>query len=607
MLKLPRLISDGCVLQQGEQTRIWGFSTPGESIRSRLLDREMITQADGGGRWELGYSWLPSGGPYLLELEGGRQRISLKVYVGEVWVCSGQSNMELPIERVKDQYPAELFSSGAPAVRLFSVTECYDFHTPRQDYLEGEWKGCSREELDRWSAFSWFFASYLQEVRNVPVGIICASLGGSRIEAWMSREALAEYPEFLRVAEQYKDDGFVKSYLAGLDEEEQQWYRELARIEKKDGEWQDIRLPGFLEENGITDFNGVIYLKRTFLVPESMAGKTAALWLGTLVDCDSTYINGSLVGVTGYQYPPRKYQLPEGLLKAGENEIMIRLVCRDGSGRVTPGKPLKLFRGETLIRLEGTWQYQIGCRCRPAPRADFISRKPTGLYQGMLAPCQSFGVRGVVWYQGESNDRRAGQYEGLLRRLICSWRKQWQQQRLPFIIIQLPNFDIDLPKKGSGWPEIREAQGRAGSLPEVAVTVNLDLGEDNDLHPLRKREVAYRAAMAAGGMVYGEAVVWKSPVMQSWQVQDNQILVIFDTGDGKALVTPSGTVPEGFELAGSDRKYHPAAAEIKGNQVLVSSSLVRRPTAVRYGWCNAPGAGLLYNRSGLPAQPFRTA
>lgn len=617
MLKLPLLISEGCVLQQGEKTRIYGWCDPWEQVTVRILGQTQKTQGSTEGRWEVICSGLPCGGPYAMEITAGtRERIRLsQVYVGEVWVTSGQSNMELPVRRVADQYPEELFGGTIPFIRLFTVREQYDFQGPRMDFEEGEWKGSSPETIPEFSAFSYFFAFFLWEKRKVPIGIINSSVGGSPIEAWMGRSALQDDPEKIETADRYRDEGYRKQQSMEMEERQQRWRDALDEKERKHpdtGPWQTMVLPGFFKERGLADFSGILYLRKKLNLPHLMEGKPASLWLGTLVDSDKTYVNGYLAGETGYQYPPRKYQIPEGILKAGENEILIRLVCRNGGGRVTPGKEMRLFNGQASIDVSGIWQMRVGCRCQPAPEEDFIRRRPTGLYHAMMAPCQCYSVRGVVWYQGESNDRRAWEYEGLLKRLIGSFRTQWGQEELPFIIIQLPGFSIDLPDRGSGWPEIREAQSHAGSLDGTAVTVNLDLGEDNDLHPLRKREVAYRAALAAEGMVYKEPAAWKSPVMKSWRTEERttgsqkQVRVFFDDGDGQGLMTKDGETPGEFWLAGADREFHPAAARITGSQVVLFSEAVREPVAVRYGWCNAPCHGLLYNHSGLPAHPFRT-
>ena len=384
--------------------------------------------------------------------------------------------------------------------------------------------------------------------------------------------------------------------------------------------WKEISLPGFLKDRGLEDFVGSIWLKREFQVTEELAGTKAKLWLGTMVDSDETWINGVKVGQTPYQYPPRKYEIPEGLLKKGRNEVTVRLICENGHGRLTPDKEYRIFNERGSIELKGSWKYRIGCRLEtPAPEQTFISWMATGLYQGMLHPCQNYTVKGILWYQGESNDKRPDSYGRLLKKMIQSWRIQWRQEHLPFVVAQLPGFSIDL-EEDNRWPKIRQAQKEAEELPNVAVTVNLDLGEKNDLHPTGKREVAYRMYRAALQTVYKEEVACSGPVpvqirtsagtgaepgtenCESLRVQISFRLDPWERE--KFLMTQDGMAPGEFELAGEDGVWHPAQAAIQGLEVELKCSEVQRPVQVRYGWRNAPDRGLLCSPCGFLAAPF---
>lgn len=611
-LKLPRLISDGCVLQQGKRTRIWGYSVPGTEVTAKLQSQKRTTAAREDGSWEIFFQNLTAGGPFKMEIRNalGECRTVSDVYVGEVWVCSGQSNMELPVRRVMDRYPEEINRKNQ-YVRMFKAEERYDFRRPLDNYAVGEWKERTPENILDFSAAACFFGQYLQEERDVPVGLLDISKGGSRIEAWMGREPLEGYKELLEEADKYSGENKIKEFVLRQEKVMSDWVayvedtsREDALREEPAREWKDILLPGWLDSAGLSDFSGCVWLRRTFTVPEQMAGQQASLWLGTMVDSDKTYINGVLVGETGYQYPPRKYTVPEGILNSGENEICIRLICNDGRGRVTPGKELCLSAGESRVELSGRWQYQVRCSCEKAPEMDFLCRKATGLYNGMLAPARKYTVRGVLWYQGESNDRRPDDYEDLLSRMILSWRKEWAQESLPFIVIQLPGFSIDLPEENSGWPRIREAQKRAERLPGTAVTVNLDLGEDNDLHPQDKMEIARRAAMAARGMVYKEDVPFRGPVPASWTFEKGTVRIKFDMMDGGLLRTKDGQAPGEFYMAGEDGVFYQAECELQGSQAVVRCKDVAEAAVVRYAWGNAPRRGLLCSRQGLLAAPF---
>lgn len=644
MLRLPRLISNGCVLQQGEKTRIFGFADPGETVSVRLQDCLACGAADGSGRFDLYLSHLRPGGPFSMTVESGSgECLRLEeVYVGEVWLSSGQSNMELPMERVRDRYPGAIENSANPQIHMFQVSEHYDFEEALEDCQTGEWKAACPESVRDFSALSLFFTQFLQEHLRIPVGIINVSLGGSPIEAWMSREALEGEPEALkeadfwrvpgRIEERQREDAAalnlwhqsLQAQDKGLPENGGGWMApadDQNEPEEHAGErWKEISLPGFLKDRGLEDFVGSIWLKREFQVTEELAGTKAKLWLGTMVDSDETWINGVKVGQTPYQYPPRKYEIPEGLLKKGRNEVTVRLICGNGHGRLTPDKEYRIFNERGSIELKGSWKYRIGCRLEtPAPEQTFISWMATGLYQGMLHPCQNYTVKGILWYQGESNDKRPDSYGRLLKKMIQSWRIQWRQEHLPFVVAQLPGFSIDL-EEDNRWPKIRQAQKEAEELPNVAVTVNLDLGEKNDLHPTGKREVAYRMYRAALQTVYKEEVPCSGPVpvqirtsagtgaepgtenCESLRVQISFRLDPWERE--KFLMTQDGMAPGEFELAGEDGVWHPAQAAIQGLEVELKCSEVQRPVQVRYGWRNAPDRGLLCSPCGLLAAPF---
>jgi sialate O-acetylesterase len=610
-LCLPKLLSDGCVLQQGKNTRIWGKTEAHKGVTVEFQQKTIFTRADETGDWQIMLSLLYPGGPFSLTVrsETGEVIRLQQVYVGEVFVCSGQSNMELPMERLKDQYPEELCRPGEPNIRLYKVREHFDFDGPLLDHRDASWSACSEETIKNFSAVSYFFGRNLLEARNVPVGLINLSLGGTPAEAWMGKEALLSYPRALETLKKFQDKEFVKGHMAENERLQREWHE---RIDQQDmgyeGQWEpwkEIILPGFLKDSGIEDFCGSIWLRRKFHVPDDIKGTTARLWLGTMVDSDRTYINGELVGETGYQYPPRKYVIPEGVLKSGENEIVIRLVCDHGEGRMTPEKPYKIFTKDHEIHLEGLWEYRIGFQCGPAPEMDFLNRKPTGLYNAMVAPCLPYTVKGVLWYQGESNDRSPDTYEDLLRRLILNWRENWKQDTLPFVVAQLPGFSIDLKKDSDSWPKIRYAQSQAAQLSLVAVTINLDLGEWNDLHPLNKKEVARRMSLAVRAMIYGESVEWNGPRLRSYEVIGGRVKLSFKTDGEKDLIIKGEAGEEAFLLAGADHIFYPTEVQLEGTTVSLWCSEVAEPKIICYCYSNAPRKGLLFTQEGLPAAPFR--
>lgn len=607
-VRLPKLFQDGCVLQQGEHTKIWGFCRPEERIQVWIQGKRKETVSDDRGRFELELPTLEPGGPYELEVKGEREEeIQIShVFVGEVLVCAGQSNMELPMRRVAVRYPEEFQAGGCEQVHIYKVMEHPEFQEPLEEHEEAYWYSCSKENLEEASAVSYFLGKFLYEKYEVPIGILNLSLGGTPAEAWISREGLANYPEYRNIRTRYQSAELRENIVNTYNRNMQDW---LLQLEQQEREMQPkrrgmIQVPGWLEDQGLPDFCGVIWLRRKFEMPENAREEQGILRFGTLADSDRIYLNGKQIGETGYRYPPRRYPIEKGLLKEGENEIAIRLVCQEGDGRITPGKDHDIVtKSGTEISLEGQWEYEIRGTAEPAPIQEFLNRKPSCLFQGMAAPCIPYTVKGVVWYQGESNDRDPESYEGLLKTLILDWRRHWKQEHLPFVILQLPNCGIDIAP-GDAWPLIRQAQSRAAQLPEVAVTVNIDLGEDNDLHPLNKKDVAYRAFLALEKLVYKEDVTAQGPTLTHMNMKKKQLVLTFCTGDGEALETMEGHAPQGFEVRTEKDDFREAAAKLEGNRIILDCSGLGRPVQVRYAWSCTPGGNLLCNHTGLPAEPF---
>ncbi|MGN0295581.1 MAG: sialate O-acetylesterase [Lachnospiraceae bacterium] len=607
-IKLPRLLGEGCVLQRGPQTRIWGWYDRNRKITASFQGKQYVTETEDDGSFELLLECSEAGGPYTLELagDGGQTRRLDEVYVGDVFVCSGQSNMELPMSRVKERFPEEFLRGGCKEVHHYKVTECAEFDGALKDHRDARWTPCTGEYLSDVSAFAYFFGCMMQEKEQVPIGLINISLGGTPAEAWMSAESLEGYPDLMAIRSRYSDPVYREKLLKRQEEAENRWHQALREQERatEGAEWKPIPVPCFFQEEGPADFCGLLHLKYTFTVPEHLCGSQALLRLGTMTDSDDTYINGVKVGETGYCYPPRRYEIPAGILKGGDNEILIRLACRDGKGRITPDKPYEIvFPSGECISLEGTWQYQIRAVSEPAPELEFMTRKPTVMFQGMTAPCLPATVKGVLWYQGESNEHEPDRYEALLKGLIADWRNHWKQEKLPFTIIQLPACGLDNAGNGA-WAVIREAQKQASMLPDVAMTVNLDLGEYNDLHPVDKKGVAHRAFLAARSLMYGEDTIWQGPEPVSFEVGEKELILVFDTKDGGNLGLIHGSTPGEFEVAGPDGIFCRVQGRLDGEKVRLETEHLSEIIAVRYAWSDAPSEGLLCNGEGLPAAPF---
>lgn len=627
-LRLPRLISDGMILQQKKQIKMWGFDRPGRKVMLSFLGEEYVAVADGQGRFEAVLPPMEPGGPYNLYIgnENGEEIVVTDILIGDVWLCAGQSNMELPMERVKDRYPEEIRECSEPFIRTFKVIEHSDFHGPLRELQSGSWEKADTGTILKFSATAYFFAKQMYQMTGVPVGLINTSLGGSRIQSWMSREMLQGDVEDLLLAEKYADDAFVAGQLErnqenmeawhrNLDEQDQGLKRNFKELKAPEPSFKEVSIPFFFRDTQLQGFIGSVWFLRNFQVTGGLAGKAAKLWLGTIVDGDTVYINGVMVGHTDYQYPPRKYEIPEGLLREGENTIVIRVKCENGHGRFTDGKKYALWNDEEEIDLTGKWYYEIGAACEQIEPTDFVNWKPTGLYNGMVAPCRPYTLAGILWYQGESNTHVPEVYLELMKRMVAGYRKEWGEE-LPFLYVQLPNFaidryDSDADETGQGWPVVRELQRRAKKLPRVGMAVTMDLGEDNDLHPLNKKEVGFRLAMLAAKMLYGIASECEGPEICGidYEMEKTGAVLLYfkNITDGMyAYGGEKGKEIRDFELRDEQGIWHRAAAVIKEDTIrLTPVERIRiRPCGVRYLFSNISHGAMIYNRAGFPLSPF---
>lgn len=627
-LRLPRLISDGMILQQKKQIKMWGFDRPGRKVMLSFLGEEYVAVADGQGRFEAVLPSMEPGGPYNLYIgnENGEEIVVTDILIGDVWLCAGQSNMELPMERVKDRYPEEIRECSEPFIRTFKVIEHSDFHGPLRELQSGSWEKADTGTILKFSATAYFFAKQMYQMTGVPVGLINTSLGGSRIQSWMSREMLQGDVEDLLLAEKYADDAFVAGQLErnqenmeawhrNLDEQDQGLKRNFKELKAPEPSFKEVSIPFFFRDTQLQGFIGSVWFLRNFQVTGGLAGKAAKLWLGTIVDSDTVYINGVMVGHTDYQYPPRKYEIPEGLLREGENTIVIRVKCENGHGRFTDGKKYALWNDEEEIDLTGKWYYEIGAACEQIEPTDFVNWKPTGLYNGMVAPCRPYTLAGILWYQGESNTHVPEVYLELMKRMVAGYRKEWGEE-LPFLYVQLPNFaidryDSDADETGQGWPVVRELQRRAKKLPRVGMAVTMDLGEDNDLHPLNKKEVGFRLAMLAAKMLYGIASECEGPEICGidYEIEKTGAVLLHfkNITDGMyAYGGEKGKEIRDFELRDEQGIWHRAAAVIKEDTIrLTPVERIRiRPCGVRYLFSNISHGAMIYNRAGFPLSPF---
>ena len=620
-VRLPKLISDGMVLQRGDSTKIWGWAAPGEEVKVDFIGNNYQTRADASGEWLIILSPLQAGGPHIMKIEASNSITLNDILVGDIWLCSGQSNMELPVRRVRPLYEAEIAASANNYIRSFTVPKNYVFKEPQKDLAAGSWKAADPETVLDFSAAAWFFARELYEVYKVPVGLITSAFGGSPAEAWISEEALKEFPVHYNELQQWKSDSLINAIAASDQKRTEEWYRKLQQADEgyktpgkkwydaslNTDDWKTTIIPGFWSATGLKGINGVVWFRKEIIVPASAEGQSGTLNLGRIVDADSAFLNGTFIGTVSYQYPPRRYTIPAGLLKEGSNILSVRVISNIGDGGFVPDKPYDLSAGGFTISLEGEWKYKVGAVMPPLKGQTFLGYKPGGLYNAMLAPLLNYRLKGILWYQGESNAGRPDEYRTLLPGLIRDWRQNFSQGNVPFIIVQLPNFmEAKSTPSESSWALMREAQTEALKLPATGMAVTIDVGEWNDIHPLNKKDVGVRLALAARKVAYGENdVVYSGPTYKSMEIKRRKIIILFDN-TGSGLIVKGGGNLKQFAIAGADMKFVWANARIRGNKVIVRSKVIKKPVAVRYAWADNPEGANLYNREGLPASPFRT-
>lgn len=621
-LRLPALVRDSMVLQRDTRIKIWGWAGEGQKVRISFLGKNYNTKADKDGKWDV---WLPpqmAGGPYNMEISADKKIVLRDILVGDVWFCAGQSNMVHYMGIHSETYGQDIAGANYPFIRQFLVPTETNLDGPADDLGQGYWKAANHENVKRFSVVAYFFALELYEKYGVPIGIINASVGGTPIEAWTSEEGLSRFPDIMQKIERNRDTAYVNSRSRAVSAYQAKRYGRPVTDKGLTGTikwfdpayepvgWKTINIPGYWEDQGIRDLNGAVWYRREIEVPASMVRDTVKIALGRIVDADILYINGKQVGNTSYQYPQRRYFVPPGVLKPGKNILVIQVRNYSGKGGFVPDKPYYLSAGGVSIDLKGEWQYRVGDVYIPDP--DYITgisfqNQPTALYNGMVAPATGYAVKGICWYQGESNAGDPEMYRQLLPAFIKDWRTKWKQGELPFLVVQLPNYmEVNYSPENSNWAIMREVQAEVLNLPTTGLAVTIDLGEWNDVHPDNKKPVGERLALAAMKVAYHEKdLVYSGPVYRSSTVEGNRIIVSFDhTGGG--LVTDNGEEPAHFAIAGADKKFRWANAHIVENTVVVWNDDIPEPVYVRYAWADNPDFANLYNREGLPATPFRT-
>jgi sialate O-acetylesterase len=605
------------VLQRNKPVRIWGTATSGESVRVVLGQRTAKTTANRQGQWDLQLPAMEAGGPYTMTIEGkGSVRFD-DIYIGEVWVCSGQSNMEWSLSNT-DSADFEIPRANHPLIRHILVPKQVSLQ-PEADIKPAQWQSCTPETAGGFTAVGYYFAKNLQASLGVPIGIIHSSWGGTHVETWTSGESFFAEPAFASLKDRMPantDSVFamrsrqlqavivrVQPALPVASEARQY------RLEGfNDQSWKTMRLPGTWESQGFPELDGTVWFRRKFQIPAEISTKGATLYLSMIDDDDSTFINGVFVGSTQGYNQRRIYKISAGQLKA-ENTIAVKIMDPGGDGGIYgDARDLRLEIGDVRVPLDGNWAFRIERMAQEALQLG-PNAYPTLLYNAMIHPIIRFPVRGMTWYQGESNAGRAKQYRMSFPLLIKDWRTQWKDSSMPFYFVQLTHWKAgggNSRNGGSSWAELREAQDLTLRLPHTGMAVITDIGNTEDIHPRNKRDVGKRLALQALAGTYGKDMPAQSPRYRSMRREGNRLILQFDhLYEGWEVRNPYGYI-NGFELAGADQRFFLARARKSGTEIIVEADEVPEPIAVRYCWSDDPHDVNLFNSIGLPATPFRT-
>ncbi len=643
-VELPPIFSDNMVLQQKSNAPIWGKTQPNKQVEitTSWNKKKYNALSDSEGKWKVAVATPKAGGPYTITISDGTPLVLKDVLIGEVWVCSGQSNMEMPVKGwgKVDNFEQELIEADKYLnIRLLHIEKATS--TVPLDEVKAVadgWQVCNAKTVEEFSSVAYFFGRDLLLSQKVPIGLINTSWGGTIAEAWTSGESLETMPDFREAVETVRQmpqspEGMREYYKQQMKE----WEQKVKKMDKgihSDGrpgwatngkfielsletkevnnsdDWTKVQVPNFIETQGFKNIDGIFWFRKTIEIPAAWEGKELTLNIPAIDDNDWTYFNETEIGSTEGWNINRNYTIPKELVKKGRATIAIRVLDTGGDGGIH-GDADKIYielSPSERISLAGEWTCHLSVDMKDLPP---IPRNPsnnpnvsTFLYNAMLHPIIPYTIKGAIWYQGESNESRAYQYRDLFPLMITDWRKQWGYD-FPFYFVQLANFRATQEQPvESMWAELQEAQLKTLNLYNTGMAVTTDIGDAFDIHPKNKQDVGKRLALAARAKTYGEKIAYSGPIYDSYQIEGNKIRISFKNTD-KGLIAKDGSALKGFAIAGVDHTFHWADAVIDRNTVVVSCPLVEFPIAVRYAWADNPVCNL-YNGAGLPASPFRT-
>jgi sialate O-acetylesterase len=617
-ITLPKVFGDSMVLQRGINIPVWGNATPGAIVVARLGNVQATAKADTKGKWLVKFPVFKAGGPYVLDIvEAGKPHSGIKltgILIGDVWLASGQSNMEWQVQQAKDA-DKEIANAVFPRIRFLVVEHAKEVK-PQTDISAGKWKVCDSSNVKAFSAVAYYFARTIHHDQKIPVGIIQSTWGGTPIEAWTSREMLLTSP--VTKARTLSNDtlmpdreDFVQDSLNLIRfweivyNPQNNTDKIVTAADYDDAGWNAIEMPNAIKDPAVGYYEGMVWLRKKIALPASFAGKDVTVNLGHPEMNYSLYVNGKEICKNVWNASPtHSYSIPASILKSGENAIAVRIALLWGGGGLNAADDIYITDGSSKISLAGKWVYKRDLETA-LPKMLNYQYYPTVLFNTMINPLIPYGIKGFIWYQGESNAWAGYDYRTLFPMLIKDWRSRWQQGNLPFLFVQLANYMKTKPLPSeSEWAELREAQALTLSQPNTGMACAIDIGEGNDIHPKNKQEVGRRLALVANKIVYKQEGIASGPTYQRFRKEGSRIRISFaNTGTGLSIKGAQEVT--GFAIAGKDKQFYWAKAGISGNDVIVYSDKVAEPVAVRYAWADNPECNLV-NSEGLPAIPFRT-
>tara|TARA_R110002096_G_scaffold58856_5_gene147924 strand:+ start:5840 stop:7750 length:1911 start_codon:yes stop_codon:yes gene_type:complete len=608
-LTVSKLYADNMIIQRNQPIKVWGKVNEGAKVKIQFNNKQYETISTDSS-WFMELPEMKAGGPYEMSIMSGANHIQIKnILIGDVWVCSGQSNMEWMVKEALDA-ENELTQATDTQIRQFKIPHSGS-EEPSDELENGNWTVNHPDSTGNFTAVGYYFAKELRKEIDVPIGLINTSWGGSRIESWINPELLLE--ENRSKEEQIAIDSANVRFVNNL----QNVKKSFPQVTSKDGgvldgeilwadfelddtDWGTIAVPSIWEDAGFPGLDGIGWYRMEFELTEEEAAETIELGLGEIDDCDRSFVNGVEIGGYCDWESPRVYKVNQEILKAGENNITIRVEDGGGGGGIAGEQSMLYVKTKNnTMSLAGNWKFRVGAT---------VNMSFAGMYNKMVHPLTKFPIKGVLWYQGESNTNtidEAEEYEYLFSELINNWRFQWNQGEFPFLFVQLPNF-YPTPLLDN-WAVLRNSQSKVLELSNVGQAVTIDIGEANNIHPKNKKDFGYRLSLAALKIAYDKDIVFSGPIYKSHTIQGNKIIIDYNhIGSGLMSRSSEDNLLKEFEVAGVDNVFVAAKSLIRGDNIIVWDEKIKNPKHVRYAWSDNPEKANLYNKEGLPASPFRT-